>query len=53
MRTSARILLAAALGAVAILPTQSASAVYCQFPFTQACQLICRVGQVAGAQCLD
>jgi uncharacterized protein len=53
MRNAARLALVAALATTAILPVSSASAVYCQQPFTAVCQTLCSVGQLAGAQCLD
>jgi hypothetical protein len=51
MRNAARLVLAAAIAAT-IIPTTSANAVYCG-TLQPVCQTICRVGALAGAECLD
>lgn len=51
MRTSARLLLVAAVAAVTLAPASSANAVYCG-TLHPVCQAICRVGEVVDAQCL-
>jgi hypothetical protein len=52
MRNAARLIVVAALASAAILPTTSASAVYCG-KLDPACRAICRVGALADLQCFD
>lgn len=53
MRNAARLVVAAAI-AVAVLPTGSANAVYCQpKPLNLVCGAVCQVGYELGFQCVD
>lgn len=52
MRTAARLTLVAALAAVAVLPATAANAYYCG-KLDPACRAVCRVGELAGFQCVD
>lgn len=52
MRNAARLVVVAALATTTILPTTSASAVYCG-DLDVVCRAICAAGRVIKAECLD
>jgi len=53
MRKSARLLLAAAVGAAVLVPVTNASAMYCG-TLQPACRAVCTVGyKVLGASCIE